>query len=487
MNELKNKAARGVRWGALATASATAIQFGRLFVLSRLLDPRDFGLMAMMLIIIDFANIFGQMGMVEAVIQRPSPTQDELSSLFWFNLALGAAVGLLVAVAAPLAALAFEAGRLGHMLPLMSLAFVIYPLGAQFGALLRKNLHFGLLALTDIAAALTGAAVSILLAWQGLGVLALVWGYLANSVVRAVLMLGSARYLGFMPSTRFRWNELSGYLTFGLERTGAMTINFVNSRLDQFLIGLFLGPTLLGFYNMAFNLVVYPVGLINPILTRVAFPVFAQVQNDLPRLKRGFFSMQSTLMTINAPLLAGAAAVAPTAVPLLLGEKWRPAIVLVQILAFYALIRSNGNANANLILAKGETRLALWWNLAALALSAPVIIACGLTGRAWAVGVGMLFLQLVLYFAFYFFLIRRVVGPCLAQQVGSVSRPLVFALLMAAFTAPLNRAVGQFAPWLVLSGQVAWGAFIYLALNLAFNRARLWADLGLLLGRRRGA
>ena len=122
--------------------------------------------------------------------------------------------------------------------------------------------------------------------------------------------------VGHGPRIFFCFQKVTGYLSFGLYRVGAMAVNSFNSRFDQLLIGPLLGSGALGFYNMAFRLSQEPIQQINPILTNVAFPVFSKVQDQPGKLKRGYIQMIDLLTSINAPLLIGLAAIAPVAVPL---------------------------------------------------------------------------------------------------------------------------------------------------------------------------
>src|SRR5262249_36314737 len=151
------------------------------------------------------------------------------------------------------------------------------------------------------------------------------------------------------------------------------SINYLSERLDQLLIGTLLGARSLGFYNFAFNLTGRPIWRINPILTRVAFPIFSAVQHDREKLRRGYLRLLSLLTTINAPLLIGLATLAPVAVPLVFGRKWTDSIILIQILSLVTLSRSVGNPIGSLQLAKGRADLGFKWNAFFLLVSVPAI------------------------------------------------------------------------------------------------------------------
>ena len=147
-----------------------------------------------------------------------------------------------------------------------------------------------------------------------------------------------------LPKFYFSLKALKPYLSFGLHLVGSNILNHINSRIDQLVVGVLLGPQALGYYSMAFNLVLQPVTSINPVLTQVAFPVLARVRSNKERLKWGYFRMLNLLTSINAPMLLGIAAVAPLLIPVALGDQWIPVVPLIQILSLFSLIRSTGNA-----------------------------------------------------------------------------------------------------------------------------------------------
>ena len=171
---LQNSAATGIRWTSLSMLLVTIIQIIRLLLLGRLLGPEEFGLMAMMLVITGFAEILGQMGLNEAIIQHHNSTSHELSTLYWLNVILGGLLYFIMTFFAPLIADIYSTPILEEMLCWVALTFIISPWGSQFRARFQKHLNFKPLAIVDILAVTTGSLLSVSLAWIGLGVWALI-------------------------------------------------------------------------------------------------------------------------------------------------------------------------------------------------------------------------------------------------------------------------------------------------------------------------
>jgi len=479
---LSKSAASGVRWTSVSMLCVTLMETARIIILGRILPPEAFGLVAMMGVVIGFGQIFSQMGLAQAVIQRPLPHDNELVSLYWLNIAAGMSVFFLLLLLTPFVARLYKTPEIKAMLPYAGLIFVFNPFGDLYRAMLEKKMLFKALAGIEMSGAVVGMVLSIFLASAGFGVWSLIWGQLCTVVYHnfGFFLLGQKM---FQPRLYFRKGDLKGYLRFGLHRMGAMSTNYINSNIDRLLIGAILGPQALGYYSMAFNLIMRPVQRINPILTRVAFPVLAQVQGDNERMKRGYFKMLNILTTVNAPLLLGMTAVATVAVPIVLGDKWLPIVPVVQVLAPYSLIRSTGSAGGSMVLAKGRADAEFYWNLFLFCFT-PVVIFCAayfgsLLTLAWA----LFALQAMLFFLWYALIVRKLLGPCFKEYVGSVGMPVSMAASMGAVVYLFGRLLPGQESVLILTAQVMLGVVTYLSLYTFFGRRSIQEQMRLLFNR----
>lgn len=459
---LRTKASSSIRWSAFNSGSTVILSFAQLAILGRLLGPDAFGLMAMLMVVIEVARIFSQMGLSEAVISKQDTDSQQLSSLYWINVITGIVLYGGLVVVAPLVAALFKEPELKDMLPVAATIFILSSVSLQFETLLRKALLFKLFASINILAVAIGVIISVSLALWGYGVWSLIYGQVAGQGTRTVALFTVAIRKKWLPQRYFDFQGIKEHFSFGLYRVAAMIANQVNSRVDQLAIGVLLGPIALGYYNVAFRIVLQPIQRINPILTQVAFPVFSIVQNDNAQLKRGFLKMIHLLMSVNAPALIGICAVAPLAVPLLMGEKWGASVPLVQVLAFYALLRSLGNAGGSLIMAKGKANWTLYWNLALLMLiPASVISAILLKESVLLVCFLLVCLQIVLVFVHYYVFLRRLIGPFLRAYLTAIGKPIVSAACMGIGVFYLQSALSHLNAFLNLGLSIALGGLIY--------------------------
>jgi len=462
MPELRSAAAAGAKWTAISALAGAAIQFAQLAILARFLSPSDFGLVAIIMVILGFAQTYLDMGIGNAIIQRQETSREQLSSLYWLNIFVGwITFGIVVALTPAIASL-YREPHLLTILPLAALLFLLGPPGAQFSLLLQKSLRFRMLAFVEIASMLGGALIAIGAAIVGFGALALVFGQLFNAAISSLILL-IVGWRNWKPMFRFQRDDIKGYLSFGLYQMGERTLNFLSSRADQLFIGIVLGPASLGYYSLAWNLTIQPVSRINPILTRVAFPLFAQMQDQTDRLQRGYLTLVHVLSAINAPMLLGCAAVAPIFVPLVYGPQWGTSVLLVQILAGVGLLRSIINPIGTLQIAKGRADMGFFWNLSVVGLQFIGVPIGIYFGGSVGIAVSLLILCLGYYCGTYSFMVRILVGPCLKSFAMNTLVPALIAAVMAVVVLALPRLVSAPAP-LILATQVGLGAMVYVVL-----------------------
>jgi O-antigen/teichoic acid export membrane protein len=470
--ELRRKAVSGVKWSSGATLAVFALEFTQLAILARWLAPGDFGLFALAVLVTGLAHVYADLGMANAIVQRESVSPQQLSSMLWLGIAVALILALVLFVAAPAVAALYDEERLGALIGLASLSLLLAPASQEFAALLQKRLRFDVLAASDVTAAAGAAATAITLAYLGHGVQALVWGYLVNAASRATVLIGFGLRL-WRPEARFNRRDLDGYLRFGWYQMGERTINYLGFNLDKLLLGALIGAHGLGLYSVAYQLVMKPMQVVNPIVTRVAFPIFAILQADNARLREGFLHGLRFIALLLFPAYAGMIVLAEPAVLALLGETWQPAIPILQVLCVLGFFYAIGNPMGSLIVAKGEVRTSFLLNVWMVALYAAAIW----SGAHWgAIGVaaGLVLAQAFGLFPVGFWLRRRLIDMRAAEYVAALVPMFVSAVVMAAAIA-LLRALGPAYPSALveLAALVPAGAILYLALVLPWQRSLL--------------
>jgi O-antigen/teichoic acid export membrane protein len=308
---------------------------------------------------------------------------------------------------------------------------------------------------------------------------ALVIGILAQSAARS-LQLVSVGWRRWRPGLHFARADLTGYLSFGLYQIGERTIYYLSANIDYLLIGRYLGASPLGVYTIAYQLVVMPVSRLNPILTKVAFPVFSRRQDDPAALRRGFGELTELVALVTFPLLIGLGVVAPVAVPAIFGPDWQPSVVLVQIMAVMGLLMCLSNPLGAALLAKGRADVGFWLNVASTAVAIPALwfaVRWGTSGVAWTHT-----LIAVLFFFVELWIIDRILGMTWPIYVARLWRTTVAVVVMGVSVGLLYLIVSRvdLRPAVQLVPLVALGASVYVAAWWVIGRSYI-RELGRLL------
>lgn len=426
---LKSEAVKGVKWTTVSSTIIILIQFVQMLILSRILTPQDFGIIAIITIIINFLRFFSDFGVTSAVIQKDVVTQNQISSLFWLNIVIGILIFIIIFYSVPIVQYFYKQEIFSYLLKIVAFFFFFISLGSLFQSLLQKELLFSSLAKIEISSVVIGSAITIFLAIKGYGVWSIIFGQLANHFIRNffLLIIGFKKYpIKF----HFAKKDLEGFVSFGMFQMGERIINFISERIDQLLIGYVLGIEKLGYYNFAFNLANQPIAFVNPIINRVAFPVFSKVKNDEESLKKGFLTVIKTVMIINAPILIGLIIISTTVIPAVFGVKWIPSIEIFQILCLVFLFRCFGNPVGNLILSKGRADISFYWNVILFVLSIPVIYFGAKFYGLIGVALFLLLLQLILQVPSFLIQIKPFIGNCWKEYSLSFLIPVLVSVAM---------------------------------------------------------
>lgn len=350
------------KWAGSTKFILIILRFGVFAVLARFLAPSDFGIMSMIAVVIGFAQIFSDVGVNSAIIQRKEVTKNQLSSLYWLNIVAGIIAFAAFWLIEPIVQFYFKEPRLRDPYLLASFMIPMIAMGQQFQVLLQKEMNFKLLSKVEVLSRTCGYIVSIVLAYFEYGVFAIIWGQLITRAVHTLSMFWIARSR-WLPHLHFKTKDLEGYLSFGFYRMGESFVNIFRSNVDYMIIGRLLGTQLLGYYTFAYEIMMTPMNQINPVITEVAFPAFSKIQDDNQALGRNFKRIVQLISLVAFPLLIGAATIGDTFISFIFGQKWLAALTPIQILAFVGCVRAILNPAGTVYLAKGRADLGFRVNL----------------------------------------------------------------------------------------------------------------------------
>jgi O-antigen/teichoic acid export membrane protein len=448
---------RHISWTAFSQVARVGIQFVTGAILARLLTPADYGLVGLSAVFIGFAGLFASLGLGSAVIQRRNVTDDDLSFVFWTNIATGLLLTALTVAAAPLIAGFYEEPRLVELTRLSALGFLISGAGILPQALLQKGMAFQKLAIFEVGATIVASAVGIYLAVAGYGVYSLVLMGLLTQLQATCLRWF---LVGWRPKFRMRSLVAKELLFFGGNLAGFGAINYWARNADNLIIGKFLGAVELGFYGRAYNAVLFPVNQVQEVLGPVLFSTFSGLQDQKGELRRLYLRACEAISLVAFPLMMGLLVTAGDFVQIVYGDKWVRVVPLVRVLA----IAGFGNAVATTVgwifTSLGRTDLMLRWGI----FSTVVLVSAFLVGLKWGV-MGVAIAYVTAYYGILWYPLWAIAGKLIDLKFTTVmsvlSRPFLAACIMGAITEPLQIGTSSLAPLVRFPLTVCIGVLTY--------------------------
>lgn len=354
-------------------------------VLGRLLTPRDFGLVTMVMVITNLLARFRTLGLESSTIQRHTISHAQVNALFWINLAFGIALTALVAGAAPLVALLYGEPPLTMVTVALSAVFLLGALSAQHLAVLRRTMRFGRLAFVDIASVTVAGVVAIAFAVSDAGYWALVAMHLT---IALCLVAGVWIASPWRPTRPARAPELAGMVRFGAGVAGANLLHTVVRQVDKVLIGVTTSAAALGFYSRGYNLLLIPLQQVNYPLSNVAISALSRVQNDETRYRLVYRRALLVVLTLTIPPCVFAALFAEQAVLGVLGDQWDAAVPIFLALVPAAVAWCFEPAVRWVYVSRGRSGREFTWRL----MTTIVTVTAFVVGLNWgALGVAIAF------------------------------------------------------------------------------------------------
>jgi O-antigen/teichoic acid export membrane protein len=348
---LARKTVGGLFWVSSSLVFIKIINFITTVILARLLDPSYFGLIAAALVIINFFEIFRDLGIGTALIYKKDDV-DMATNTAFFILPIVAVIFYVISYfIAPFAADFFKESQLEAIIRVLSLIFVIWSFGTLPSILLDKNLEFKKKMIPQIIPKIGYGIASVMLALNGYGVWSLVFGRLVLEVL-SVLFIWPV--VNWRPSYKFDRKIAFDLINYGKQVIGANILVFLISIVDLTFIGRFLGPDNLGFYSIAIGIASLLTSQVSMVMGRVMFPIYSTIQHDMVTLKKAYVRTMKYVSIIAIPASFGIFIVAYDFIKVIYGDKWLPALAALQVLSFYALNRSLLATTEDLYLAAGK-------------------------------------------------------------------------------------------------------------------------------------
>ncbi|GAA4305198.1 oligosaccharide flippase family protein [Nibribacter koreensis] len=353
------------------------LKIGVLAVLARLVSPKEFGVVGLALIIVEFSKMFTQLGVGPAIVQRPELEERHLRTGFTLSIMMGVFFSGFLLLGAPAVASFFKMEGLTPVLRAISLVFLVDSFTLIGQALLQRTMQFKTSAIIELTSYAIGyGAVGIVLGKMGWGVWALVVAHICQAVLHSLLLLKLQPFPKRLGFDKEAFKEL---IYFGGGMTMGRIGNFLATQGDNLVIGRMLGPVALGIYGRAYQFMVMPASLFGNALDKALFPAMAKVQEDKQKIGKAFLTGVSMIALLAMPLSAVLVLLAPEIVLTLLGKKWTDVILPFQILACSLLFRMSYKLSDTLARATGAVYKRAWRQI----IYAGLVFAGAFIGSFW--------------------------------------------------------------------------------------------------------
>jgi O-antigen/teichoic acid export membrane protein len=458
MKDLKSKTIRGGLARLCAQGAEFAFRLVSLMVLARLLGPKDFGLVGMVTAFTGVLIMFRDFGLSAAAVQRPVVTEEQISTLFWINIFVGAGLTLLTVSMAPVIAAFYHEPRLVGVTAALASSFLFNAAGVQHGALLQRQMRFTTLAVISVISLVASSSVAIGAAMAGYGYWALVVMTLTSPVINT---LGFWLTTAWIPGRPRRRVGIRSMMHFG----GTVTLNglvvYIASNFEKVLLGRFWGADALGIYGRAYQLINIPTSSLNSAAGEVAFSALSRLQDDPGRFKSYFLKGYSVLLAMTMPMTVACALFADDMIFVFLGPKWKAAATIFRLLTPTILVFAIANPMSWLVMSLGRVRRALKMGL----VIAPLLILAYVMGLPYGPkGVAVAYSATMLLWVVPV-IVWSVHGTIISfwDVLIAMSRPLVSSIVAAALGFAVRFVCGQSLtplPRLVLENVVLFATFL---------------------------
>lgn len=462
---LKARVARSIFWIAWSRGVVQLLQFASTLLVAHILVPADFGVMALAGVCTGTARMLAEMGLGRAIIQFRDLDRREIDACFWIAMTLATIAYAILALAALPIAHWFGAPRLAYVLPVAALALPLTACSIVSDSLLRKQLALNRVSQAEIIGTALALPVILGCAFAGLGVWALVAGWLVATAGRSIATFAFAPW---RPGWRVGGRRAKIMLRFSLATLGVEALWALKEQTDLLVIGKITGQVMLGLYSMAKDLALLPSNKIATVINMLSPAMMAEMQTDVDAMRAAFYRGVRLTSAIVLPTSIGMALVADQMVAALLGAKWLATVPIMRLLCLYAATRAIEPLLTPLLFARHRQQFLCWYYLAQLI----VVPAALLSGALWGGAAGAVMLLTPVSTVFIAILAK----VALAEVKGKLSQlwletwpilaaiaAMVAVVLMLRGLPLAGRAQSSFVGLILfsVSGAIAYGAALF--------------------------
>lgn len=358
---LEAKIFKGVSWMAFFNFFSQCVSWTITVLIARILLPSDYGLMAMSTIITGYALNLSDIGLGNAIIQRPQVSKNELSSVFWFTIGIAFLLAASCIPISYLTAYIMHEPRVIPVTQVVALVFILNGLQIVPSSILRKEMNFKAIGKIDMISVIVSSGFMLIIAKAGGGVWTLIMGYLIKSLIRTILLFVNSKWY---PNLHYNFKESKHFLSFGILVAIGRSLFYVQEKSDKFFAGRAWNSKILGFYTFAQDLAQIPIDKIVSLINNVSFPAFAKAQDNKEHFNSLYLNITKVTAMVVLPIYVGGFFLGENIIRILLNPKWYPMVTVFKFLCLAQILTGMNAINNFVHAAQGRPNWALYYNIA---------------------------------------------------------------------------------------------------------------------------
>jgi len=414
-----------VKWQTISSVVVFLLALLQVGILARLLDLSAFGLVAIVMVVVNISQVLSDLGMANYLVYRQQISETLNSTVFWLCFLSGCLLCLILTLASPFIADLYDKPDIAFLLPVSAIAFLPISLSSQLQSRYICEFKLNDIAKFDVISKVIGTIVAISTAYIGMGAISILLGGLAANVVKCILIWWNAEK-AWRPKWQFSKVEAKNAWAYGVYQIGSQLINQFRANLDTLILGFYIDSAHLGAYTLAKQLIQKPADFVLPIVRKVSLPLLASSQSNMDNMRllvRKAHTYVAALLILPYVLLCF---LSEEVVQFMYGvDKLQVALFIIPLSLFW-LFRSIGGALVgSLTQGLGKTKIDFYWNLSVLALFGLLCIVLAPYGAyllAWGLAILQGILMNVVFFVFY----KRIIS---LKYQWYISPILIFSLL----------------------------------------------------------
>ena len=443
-------------WSSIEKFGNQGIQFVIGIVLARILSPRDYGLIGILLVFTSISQILIDSGFSKALIQKNKPSKSDISTVFSFNLGISIVLYLLIYLAAPSVASFYDEPQLILLLRVLSLIIISNALFAIPNTLLSIRLDFKSIAKINTVSIIISGIVAIILAYNNLGVWSLVCQYLLRSILMLIFFTLKNTWSYRLNFSKKSFDEL---FKFGSNLMVSSLLNVFVGKFSSIFIAKYMSTADLGYYTRGMQFPDVAIGTLGSVLDNVLLPALALDKDEIT-LKQNFHKVIALLNLITLPLAVLLAVLAEPLILLLLTEKWISIVPIIQIFCVSRFFNNLISVNVNVLYVLNKTNLVLKQHYYKIAVRI-LLIACALP-------LGLIYVALAealtsfLHFIINAFYPGKFISYGIKRQLKQIFPYAIIALILFAGTTSILSYINSLYLQLVVGFTFCVGLYLIL-------------------------